>query len=55
MGNKLVGNIYGHPKFEDGSFIITSEIVHMNGEIATTRNSKYVLMNPFIYTEKKDL
>jgi hypothetical protein len=42
----LQGNVYGNPKFDDGTFICTSSIVGKNnGDIITKSGSRYELGN----------
>lgn len=41
----LQGNVYGHPKFKDGEFVVTSQVLDLdisNGK-AETRSREYVL------------
>lgn len=41
---KLLGKVYGHPKYDDGYVIITSRIVSANGRKVTTMTGNiYVL------------
>lgn len=43
----LNGNVYGHPRFEDGKNVITSTIVEVNGNIVKTYSgSVYELEEP---------
>ena len=39
----LFGNVYGHPKFEDGEKIYSSPIVESNGRTIKTKNTTYIL------------
>lgn len=39
----LRGEVYGHPRFEDGEVIWTSPIVNVDGRIVKTKNSEYEL------------
>lgn len=42
----LQGNVYGHPKFEDGKFVVTSRVMDLdisNGKAETYSGSKYAL------------
>lgn len=39
----LSGNVFGHPRFLDGSQVTTSKIVNAKGRIVFTRNSIYKL------------
>lgn len=45
--NYLHGNVYGHPRFEDGDPVSTSSIVDIKDgdgyKIVSTRNTDYVL------------
>lgn len=43
QGASICGNVYGHPKWEDGHHITTSSIIHVEGRNVFTRNSKYIL------------
>src|SRR5258708_5587422 len=40
----LYGEVFGHPKFEDGSKAYTSAIVERNGDKVETRNTVYTLL-----------
>ncbi len=40
---KLHGQCFGHPRFEDGEAITTSSIQSIDGEVIVTRNTRYVL------------
>jgi len=42
----LYGQVYGHPRFEDGKFISTSMIVDAYGNHVKTKNTEYVLGKP---------
>lgn len=43
-GGKLVwGNIYGNPRFEDGTWVHTSTVLKVEGRTITTKNSVYEL------------
>lgn len=45
--NRLYGEAYGHPKFKDGAYVVTTEIKDMNIKngyrMAQTRNTLYRL------------
>ena len=49
--NTVIGNVFGHPNFDDGSLIQTSRLLPMSmqisspkqGTIVSTLNSKYLL------------
>ncbi len=45
IGNCCFGEVYGNPKFEDGTFVRTSTIKEYNKErsILQTKNSTYEL------------
>ena len=46
-GHRVLGNVYGHPVFEDTHFIRTSDIVDAGGgEITTKSGSVYELGEP---------
>lgn len=48
QNDSLVGAVYGHPRFEDGTYVRTSRVVKLDkatGE-AVTRNTEYVLGAP---------
>lgn len=42
-GRYLKGHVFGHPKYEDNSVIVTSGIVSVSGRKITTKRSVYVL------------
>ncbi len=42
----LFGNVYNHPRFENGDFIYTSYIKEVNGKIVQTYNTEYTLGKP---------
>lgn len=43
----LSGEVYGHPRFEDGKFVTTSRIVKVEGRQLTTKSgSVYYLEEP---------
>ena len=47
MYPKLYGNCEGHPRHTDGTFIVTSDIVSVDGEqLLSKSGTKYVLGNP---------
>jgi len=43
---RLQGNVYNHPRFNDGRSIRTSSIVSIDGGTVTTKNSVYTLGEP---------
>lgn len=44
---RLIGYVYNHPSFEDGTHVTTSEIVNSTGrEIQTETGSVYLLFGP---------
>ena len=43
---RLQGQVYGHHVFEDGERIGTSDMVSVDGNTVTTRNSVYTLGQP---------
>jgi hypothetical protein len=43
---RIHGNVYGHSLHKDGTPVITSEIVKVNGKEITTRNNIYKLGDP---------
>jgi hypothetical protein len=49
-GTLLAGRVSGHPRIEEGSFIFTSPVVHVDVEhrVVETKNTAYMLgeMNP---------
>ena len=47
---QLTGNVYGHPRFEDGHEVTTTRIEMWlpHCEIAITRNTTYQLIDPRI-------
>jgi hypothetical protein len=44
-GNLLVGNVFGHPRIEEGTFIFTSPIMRLDAKekVVETRNTWYRL------------
>jgi hypothetical protein len=48
--NRLVGNVYNHPNFDDGEHIITSPITHIDTAIgiARTKSMDYFLGTPVL-------
>ena len=44
-GSSLVGDIYGHPSYTDGSKITTSRLIYLDikGKYAETENTFYLL------------
>jgi hypothetical protein len=44
-GNLLVGKVFGHPKIQEGMFILTSRIISCdkNNKFAETKNTAYRL------------
>jgi hypothetical protein len=50
LGDRLVGQVYGHPRFEDGELITTSAVLREKqvGEkqLAETVYTYYMLGNP---------
>jgi hypothetical protein len=40
---QICGQVFGHPKWEDGHSIITSTVMHVDGRKVFTRNNKYIL------------
>lgn len=43
---RISGEVYGHPVFDDGEVITTSDIVEVKGRKVTTHNSVYKLGAP---------
>jgi hypothetical protein len=43
---QLCGNVYDHPRFDDGTYIYTSHVLDLNRElgIAETLNTVYILV-----------
>ena len=41
----LTGEVHGHPNFEDGETIMTSQIMEAEGTLVTTSNTIYSLGN----------
>lgn len=39
------GNVYNHPWFDDGSFIHTSSVLKIEGNMVETSNSFYTILN----------
>lgn len=42
-GQFLIGDVYDHPVFKDGSRVRTSVVVDINDETAITKNTIYTL------------
>lgn len=47
VGVRIAGNVFGHPKWEDGHEILTSTVMHVDGRSVYTRNNKYTLGKVF--------
>lgn len=47
-GDLALGYIYNDAKgrFDDGTFVRTSKVVSVDGNILTTRNTRYLLVEP---------
>jgi len=47
-GNILSGNVYDHPKFDNGAYIYTSKVIFINRlvGIGQTMNTTYILIGP---------
>ena len=45
-GNRLHGQVYNHPRFPDGEWIITSRVVWIAADCAQTLNTFYKLGQP---------
>lgn len=43
FGEQLVGEVYGHPRFEDGEVVRTSRVLKMDDKVAETMNTDYTL------------
>lgn len=43
IGERLYGQVYGHPNFSEGDHISTSTVVSRNGDYIETKNSRYRL------------
>jgi hypothetical protein len=41
----IVGQVYGDPRFEDGTLVITSRVATLDSDanVAVTKNSNYIL------------
>jgi hypothetical protein len=51
-GYQLHGDVYGHPRFPDGTYVHTSAVVgepveRKEGDLVETLNTVYVLGTPF--------
>ncbi len=46
-GSGLCGRIYNDPRFPDGEVVYTSRVMEQGEGWAQTRNTRYVLGNPF--------
>lgn len=42
----LSGLVYGHPRFGNGSYIVSTKILKVDGRIVYTKNTKYYLGDP---------
>lgn len=51
-GDQIVGQVFGHPKFEDGTEVWTSRVACLDLESgkAITKNSEYELGMPYDLT-----
>lgn len=41
--SRLAGEVYNHPILKDGSFVVTSMVMHADGKEIITLNTKYIL------------
>lgn len=48
--NRVFGNVYNNPNFEDGDRVRTSPVVSIEGDILKTQNSTYKLGKADSYT-----
>ena len=55
LGGKLMGTVYGHPRFADETFVIISRIVGITkrGLLITVGKNKYKLGKPLREYEEK--
>lgn len=54
INNMVWGEVSGNPKFKDGTFVHTSEIVDITGNILKTNNSTYTLLDKESYEEEDE-
>ena len=49
----LHGKVYGNPRFEDGEYILTSQVqtLDLEGKKARTVNTEYELGEPAVHTD----
>lgn len=43
---RIEGEVYGHPRFNDGELVALSRVQEVNGNIVKTRNTTYILGEP---------
>lgn len=43
---QIQGQVKNHPAYKDGTKIITSDIIAVNGRVVKTANSEYELLTP---------
>lgn len=43
FGHAVFGEAQGHPDFEDGTVILTSSVIKVDGNEVETRNSRYTV------------
>jgi len=46
VSHYLCGEVYGHPRFEDGSIITSSRMLDTSGNMVETNNTWYELKEP---------
>jgi hypothetical protein len=47
LNGRCFGEVYDNPLFKDGTIIHTAPIQSTNGNVITTKNSKYTLHSPY--------
>ena len=46
LGFRLRGRVYGHPSYQDGDKLTTSEILRVDGKIVYCKSRRYLLGDP---------
>lgn len=46
VGSRLYGTAYGHPNYEDGTYVLTSPVIGKEGNEVETENTIYILHVP---------
>lgn len=43
---RIHGEVYGHPMFDDGAEVTTSDVLEVSGSVVQTRSREYILGDP---------